>query len=340
MRAAVLVRHGDARTAFELREVPDPVPAPHEVLIRVEAFGLNFADVMARLGLYRDAPPLPAVLGYDVAGTVAQAGSEAQGLFQPGDRVAALTRFGGYAEYAAADARAVVKIPPELDAGAATALMTQYGTAYFMTDQITRLFPGDQVLIHAAAGGVGTALVQLALHRGCTVYGTAGSEEKLAYLRQQGVQHPINYRSRDFVEAVQAIGGSRPLDAVFDPVGGPSVKRGMQLLRPGGRMLVYGASSLTDARGLFQKLRVALGFGFYSPIGLVGQSKSIIGVNMLRIADHRPAYLQETLRGVVRLAGEGVLRPVTGGVYPAEQIGEAHAALGGRQTTGKLVMRW
>jgi NADPH2:quinone reductase len=340
MRAAVLVRHGDARTAFELREVPDPVPAPHEVLIRVEAFGLNFADVMARLGLYRDAPPLPAVLGYDVAGTVVQAGPEAQGTFQPGDRVAALTRFGGYAEYAAADSRAVVRIPPELEAGAATALMTQYGTAYFMTDQITRLFPGDQVLIHAAAGGVGTALVQLALHRGCTVYGTAGSDEKLDYLRQQGVQHPINYRREDFAEAVQAIGGARPLDAVFDPVGGPSVKRGMQLLRPGGRMLVYGASSLTDARNIFQKLRVALGFGFYSPIGFVGQSKSLIGVNMLRIADHRPAYLQETLEGVVRLAAEGVLRPVTGGVYPAEQIGEAHAALGGRQTMGKLVMRW
>jgi NADPH:quinone reductase-like Zn-dependent oxidoreductase len=306
----------------------------------VEGFGLNYADVAARRGLYQDAPPLPSVIGYEVAGRIDGVGAGVT-QWQVGQRVTALTRFGGYATHVLTDARAVVAIPDDLDVGVAVALPTQGGTAWFMAEEMVRLHAGDHVLVHAAAGGVGTLLVQLCKRHGCTVYGTVGSEDKLALVRELGVDHPINYRSSDFAAIVRGLRGDEGLDVVFDSIGGATFRRGFKLLGAGGRMVAYGAADHTP--GALQPLRslaFALSFGFQHPITLLMRSRAVIGVNMLRIADHRPLVLQRCLQGVVDLALRGELRAVVGGRFPAAQLAEAHALLESRRSTGKIVVTW
>jgi len=317
-----------------------PESQPHEVCIQVEAFGLNFADVMARRGLYDDAPPLPAVMGYDVIGRVHEAGSEVADL-QVGQKVVALTRFGGYAEYVTTDARGVVAVPENTDVGEGTALTTQYGTAWFCAEDVTRLHEGEHVLIQAAAGGVGTALVQLAKHRGCVVYGTA-STHKQDYLRELGVDYPIDYRTTDFAEAIRKIRGDVGLDAVFDSIGGQSVKKGYKLLGSGGRMVCYGAADMITGgkKSIFRMLKVASGFGLYTPINFLTSSRGIIGVNMLRIADNRPDTLKRCLQGVVDFYEKGILKPKVGGVFNIDELAEAHHFLESRQSIGKIVVKW
>lgn len=340
MRAIVLKRHGGAREAFVLEERPAPDPGPGQVRVAVEAFGLNYADVSARQGTYLDAPPPPCVIGYEVVGRVDAHGA---GVSAPaiGQRVAALTRFGGYATAAVTDARAAVPIPDDLDAGLAAALPTQGGTAFHCAEEMVRLHPGDHVLVQAAAGGVGTLLVQLCKRRGCVVYGTAGSDEKLEYLRAQGVDHPINYRREDFAVAVRRLRGAAGLDVVFDSLGGSAVRKGLALLGPGGRIVCFGAAERgAGAPQILHDVRFALSFGFVHPIPLLMHSKSLLGVNMLRLADHRPEALSRALHGAVELALAGSLRPTVGGRFGAEEIAAAHELLGGRGSTGKIVVTW
>ncbi len=340
MKAAVLVRTGNPDNAYEIQERPMPTPQAHEAVIEVEAFGLNFADVMARRGLYPDAPPLPAVLGYDVVGRIHEVGSEVADL-KVGQRVMALTRFGGYAEYAATDARGIAPIPDDTPAGEAVALATQYGTAWFCAREVTNLHEGEHVLIQAAAGGVGTALVQLAKHHGCVVYGTA-STHKQDYLREMGVDHPIDYRTTDFYEAVKKIRGDKGLDVVFDSLGGKYLKKGYKLLGSGGRLVNYGAADMATGgrKSILRMLRVAMGFGIYSPINFVNTSRSMLGVNMLRIADDRPEALQRTLNSVVDSYEKGILKPKVGATFHVDQLAEAHDFLESRKSIGKIVVRW
>lgn len=340
MRAIVLVRYGAADQAFEIRELPTPEPGAGQVRIAVEAFGLNYADVSARQGTYQDAPPIPCVIGYEVVGRVDALG---QGVDGPGvgRRVTALTRFGGYATHALTDARAVAPIPDDMDAGVAAALPTQYGTAYHCAEEMVRLHPGDHVLVQAAAGGVGTALVQLCKRRGCIVYGTAGSDDKLAYLRKLNVDYPINYRSEDFVNAVRRTRGNDGLDVIFDSLGGAAVRKGMQLLAAGGRIVCFGAASRTTGwPQLLHDIPFALSFGFPHPIPLLMNSKSIIGVNMLRLSDQRPLALKRCLDAVVELALSGELKPTVGGRFSVGEIAKAHAFLEGRGSIGKVVVTW
>ena len=339
MKAWVLVQNGPAKQAFELREMSDPVAGPGQVAIRAEAFGLNYADVMARQGLYEDCPPLPAIIGYEVVGRIVGLG-ESVSDFAIGQRVAALTRFGGYGQVAVTSAMGVVAIPEDMPVGTAAALATQYGTAYYCAEEMVRLFPGDHVLVQAAAGGVGTALVQLAKRRGCVVYGTAGTDTKLEYLRSLGVDHPINYQKEDFEQAVRKIVGSRGLDVVFDSIGGKSVRKGMALLGSGGRIVCYGAAAMSGNKNVFKMLGVAAGFGLLSPIPLLQQSQGILGVNMLRIADNRPETLRRVLREVTDLVLDGALSPFTGEEFAEHELPLAHEKLASRSTVGKLVIHW
>ncbi len=340
MKAAVLVRHGSPDKAFEIREQAMPTTEAHQICIQVEAFGLNFADVMARRGLYEDAPPMPAVIGYDVIGHVHEVGSDVND-FQVGQKVIALTRFGAYAEYVATDARGVVAVPEDTDAGEGVALATQYGTAWYCSQVVTNLYEGEHVLIQAAAGGVGTALVQLAKHRGCIVYGTA-STQKLDYLREMGVDYPIDYRTTSFDAEIRKLRGEAGLDVVFDSIGGASVKKGYKLLGSGGRLIAYGAADMTTGgrKSIFKMIKVALGFGVHSPIGFLQSSRGLIGVNMLRIADDRPDTLKRCMEGVVDYYKKGILKPKVGGAFTIDQLAEAHDLLESRKSIGKVVVSW
>lgn len=341
MRAVVLKKHGRPEEAFEIQEKEIPKAQSHELCIQVEAFGLNFADVMARQGSYQDCPPLPTVLGYEVVGRIHEVGNKVQG-FEVGQRVVSLTRFGAYAEYAVADARAAAVIPEEMDYAEATALATQYGTAYFCSSYVTQLHKGERVLIQAAAGGVGTALVQLAKHQGCIVYGTAGSDEKLDYLRKLGVDYPINYNKIDFDKYIKKELGDIGLDVVFDSLGGKAVRKARKLLTNGtGRMVCFGVASRSGAgSSILKDLKLVFGFGFLPIVEFLLKSQGIIGVNMLHVADERPEALQHCIQAVVRMTQEGILKPTVGGKFPVEELAKAHDFLQNRKSIGKIAVYW
>jgi len=337
MKAIHLINYGDSSKAFEVKEIPVPQPGSREVLIKVDTFGLNFADVVARRGLYPDAPKNPAVLGYDVAGTVEALGSEVTEL-SVGDRVTALTRFGGYAEYATTMVEGVAKIPEGFDTGLSTALATQACTAYHCAVQSVNMHDGDKVLIHAAAGGVGSTLVQIAKSKGCIVYGTA-SKSKLAHIKSIGVDYPIDYRSTDFYKVIKDQLGGPELDYAFDSIGGKTFKQSYKLLKPSGTMVFFGAASQIGGSKL-KALGVVAGFGLFSPIQLLMSSKSMIAVNMLRIADHKPQLFQRIFNGVMDYVEQGIIKPTLAKKFHVDEIAEAHEYLETRQSIGKVVMEW
>jgi len=337
MKTIFLVKNGKANSSFEIRETSIPVPKANQVLIKSEAFGLNFADVMARLGIYRDAPPIPSVLGYEVVGRIENFGSEVKN-FKKGERVVAFTRFGAYAQYAVTDYRAAVSIPENMDAGIATALATQYCTAWFCAEEMINLREGNNVLINAAAGGVGIALIQLAKRKDCTVYANCGSDEKLSFLKNLGADFVFNYNKQDyFIELKEK---KIRIDVVFDSLGGKNFKKGYKLLTHGGRIVGYGAAEQVHSKKLFSSLSLLFGFGFYSPAFMLMQSKSIIGANMLRIADSKPDVLQRCLQNVVELAINGDIKPHVGATFSADKIADAHQFLESRKSIGKIVVKW
>jgi NADPH2:quinone reductase len=204
---------------------------------------------------------------------------------------------------------------------------------------MVNLFPGDKVLVQSGAGGVGTALIQYAKHKGCIIFATAGSPEKIIYLKECGVDHPINYKTTDFEEEIRTITHGKGVDVVFDAVGGASVRKGIKLLNAGGRMVCYGASDFTSKNAL-RKLASGLAFGIYHPAMLMMPSKAIIGVNMLRIADNKPQTMKRCLAQVVALTKQGVFRPMLGKVFPISEIGAAHDYVEKRKSIGKVAVQW
>lgn len=340
MRAVVLKKYGLANDAFEIKEVEMPICGEEDVLIKVEAFGLNFADVMAVRGMYRDAPPAPCIIGYEVVGRVEKIGEKAKNV-KVGDRVVGLTRFGGYAEYAVTNYKAVAKISKKMDAGIAAAIATQYCTAYYATHELTNIFPGEHVLIHAAAGGVGTALVQIAKNKGCVVYGTTSSPKKMAYLSEIGVDYPINYSTTNFVEEIKKIRGENGIDVVYDSVGGKTFKESYKLLAFGGRAVGYGAASRSGTKNkAWTGAKLLFGFGFFNPAFTISNSKSIMGLNMLKIADYKKEVIQRCMENVIEQIDDGKLKPHVGGRFKAEEIAQAHNYLSGRKSIGKIIVEW
>ncbi len=227
MRAVVITRHGPPEV-LAVQQRPDPIPGPGEVLIEVHAAGINFADLMARLGLYPDAPKPPCVVGYEVAGTVAALGPGVDSGLEIGQRVVAPTRFGGYAERAVTRADGVVGLPDELSFETGASIPISYSTAWEALIRAGNLHAGERVLIHAAAGGVGIAATQIAKRAGAEVWGTA-SPAKHEAIRGFGVDHPVDYTRAGWERGVPK------LDLVMDAIGGASFRRSYNLLRAGGR---------------------------------------------------------------------------------------------------------
>lgn len=334
MEAFYLVRNGSPEKAFERRECHTGPLLDNEVVVETEAFGINFADVMARLGHYRDCPPLPTIIGYEVVGRVKETSPDVTHV-KTGDRVVAFTRFGAYSQVVKTRADAAVKISDDYPVGKALALATQYCTAYYAAHVATNVLPGEKVLIQAAAGGVGTALVQLCKRLDCVVYGTAGSDYKIDYLKSMGVDHPINYRQADFSKVIK-----EPLDVVFDSLGGEVFRKGLKLLDRGGRMVGYGAALQTESSTIFGKIKFGVDFGIYHPAQFIMESRALIGVNMLRIADYKPLTIKHCLENVVSLALAGEIDPHVGGMYPASDLAKVHQMMEDRQTMGKIGIYW
>lgn len=344
MKAFSLVKYGRSEKAFETREIEVPTPNETEILIEVEGFGLNFADVMARLGQYQDAPPLPAVLGYDVVGKVSSMGSKVTSL-KIGDRVVALTRFGGYAQFAIAAEFACAKISNDVSLAEASALATQYCTAQYMIEKKMRVMAGDKLLIHAGAGGVGSALIQLAKIKKAYIITTVGSASKAELVKKMGADEVINYNTEDFRSVIEQRHGKKPISAAFDAIGGKNFRDSLSLISPAGTMCAYGVAENTKSRGgmLVTGVKTLMGFGVISPPLMMMDGKSFIGVNMLRVADHQPLLFKELLSEVVELLEKGKITPLVDsknkGEFPVSELASAHDLLENRKTVGKVAIR-
>ncbi len=331
MRAVVIPERGGPEV-LRVEERPTPVPRPGQVRIAVVAAGVNFADTMARTGLYEDAPPLPAVVGYEVAGTVAELGPGVDGP-AVGTRVMAGTRFGGYAEEVVVPAGDAIALPDALTFEQGAAVPVAYATAWAGLLGYGSLRLGERVLIQAAAGGVGIAATQIAKHAGAEVWGTA-SPGKHAAIRAQGVDHALDYTRAGWERGVP------PLDLVLDAIGGASFRRSYRMLRPGGRLVAFGASSVLqgERRNLLkaapQALRMLRGFDL---IKQMSESKAVIGLNMLRLWDDRGS-LEPWIGPLTELLADGTLQPVVSDVVPFDRAAEAHRVIAERRNIGKVVL--
>lgn len=336
MKAIHLIKYGNSDKAFEMREIPRPVPNSSEVIIKVSHFGLNFADVVARRGLYPEAPKNPAVLGYEVAGIIDEIGSDVTNL-QKGMRVVSMTRFGGYAEYAAVSSLGLAVIPDDMSFEEATAMATQGCTAYYCLYESLVLHRNDKILIHAAAGGVGSLMVQMAKNIGCFVYGTASSK-KQDYLKSIGVDVAIDYSKTDFTSIID----KNSIDGVFDSIGGYVFKKSFKLLRPTGKMVFFGAAEQINGNStnFIGALKAGIGFGFFSPIPLLMNCRSLIGVNMLKVADNRPELIAHCLANVMKLSQQKIVKANIDKVFHVDEIAIAHDYLESRQSIGKIAVKW
>lgn len=337
-KAFQLIKNGAASEAFSLNEISLAEPKSDEVVVDVSAFGLNYADIMARRGLYRECPPLPTVIGYEVVGIVSKVGGDQQELL--GKRVVAFTRFGGYSQKVITKVAAVAEIG-ELDTGKALCLATQYVTAYYMSNYVTSIHEGERVLIHAAAGGVGTALIQLVKHKGGEVFAKVGSEQKVDYLKELGVNKIVNYRKADYGDQLKELLQGERLDVSFNPSAGSTFKKDFKLLGTGGRLLLFGGSERSGKKwGILSTLNFVRKMGLVIPITLMMRSKNILGVNMLKIGDYKPEVLTHCLRQVVKMTLEGTLDPKVGGTFNAEDFVKAQEFLESGESTGKVVVVW
>ena len=337
MRALVITEHGPPEV-LRVQERPDPVPGPGEVRVRVRAAGINFADLMARVGLYPDAPSPPCVVGYEFAGEVESLGDGVEGV-EPGQRVMGGCRFGAYAELAVTGASEVVPLPDGWSFAEGAALTVAYTTAYAGLVRYGGLRAGERVLIHSAAGGVGIAATQIAKLTGAEVFGTA-SPPKHDAIRGFGVDHPVDYRTHDVVDEVRRMTGERePLDLVLDALGGRSFKQSFSLLRPGGRLVCFGASEIQagEQRSRARALRVLAQMPRYNPLKLMRQSKSVIGLNMLGLWDAKHS-LDEYIAPLTEWAESGAIRPVVAARFPLDQGPDAHRYLHARENVGKVVL--
>src|SRR3954468_24618403 len=337
MKALVITEHGPP-DVMRVQERPDPEPGPGEVRIAVRAAGVNFADLLARVGLYPDAPKPPCVVGYEVAGDIDAVGEGVEG-FQAGQRVMAACRFGGYAQLAVAKTGTVLPLPDGWSYAEGAAMPVTYSTAYAGLVRFGGLRAGERVLIQAAAGGVGIAATQIAKLLGAEVYGTA-SPAKHDAIRGFGVDHPIDYRTHDVVDEVRRVtGGEHPIDLALDAIGGRSFRQSFALLRAGGRLVCFGASEVQagERRSPLRALRVLAQMPRFRPMKLMSESKSVIGLNMLTLWDELGSLgdLIEPLQGWV---DDGSLRPVVAKEFRLDQGAEAHRYMHERGNVGKVVL--
>ena len=332
MRAIVITKHGDP-SVLQVQQRPDPPPpGPGQLRIAVRAAGVNFADHLARVGLYPDAPKLPAVVGYEVAGTVEAVGDGVD-PGRLGERVLAGTRFGGYAEIVNVSASDSVALPDAVSFEQGAAVPVNYATAWAALHGYGSLRAGERVLIHAAAGGVGIAALQFAKAAGAEVHGTAspGKHQKLAEL---GVDRAIDYRRGGWWK------GIGPYDLVLDALGGTSLRRSYALLRPGGRLVGYGISNLQqgEKRSLRtaapQALAMLRGFNLLDQLS---ESKAVIGLNMLRLWDDR-GTLEPWITPLKKGLDDGIVAPIVHAAVPFAEAPEAHRILAARENIGKVVL--
>ncbi len=316
---------------MEVREAPDPTPGPGEVRIAVEAAGVNFADIMARTGLYPDAPPFPFVVGYEVAGTIDAVG-EGVDPARMGQGVLAMLRFGGYSSAVVVPALQAIRRPVGLSAADAAAIPVVYLTAWMMLKVMGRVAQGDRVFIHNAAGGVGLAALDLCKAAGAEVWGSAGPS-KHAFLAERGVAHLLNSHTGDYPDV--------KMDIILDPIGGKSWAKGLAHLRAGGRLICFGMSSMNagETRSILGVISALMSVPWLkmNPIALINDNKGVLGVNMGHLWEEGERVVG-WLTEILALWESGAIHPYVHASVPFANAAEAHRIIHRRENIGKVLL--
>lgn len=330
MKAVVITKHGGPGV-LQVEEQPDPALRPGEVRIDVAAAGINFADVMARMGLYQDAPDTPCVVGYEVAGTVLELGDGVENVSH-GQRVLAGTQFGGYASQVVVPAADVMALPDELTFEQGAAIPVNYGTAWAALIGFGSLQRGERVLVHSAGGGVGVAATQIAKRSGAEVYGTA-SPSKHERILELGVDRALDYTSSGWERDIGHF------DVILDAVGGKSFRTSYDLLRPGGRLVAFGASAVVsgEKKNIATALRTVLRMPRFNLIKQMQTSKAVIGLNMLTLWKDR-GTLEPWISPLQEMLEDGTVKPVIAGHFSFEEAGAAQTMIVERRNVGKVVL--
>lgn len=322
MKAIRVEEFGDP-SVLKLVEIERPTPGDGEVLIEVKSAGVNYADTMRRRNQYLEETPLPFVPGSEVAGEVAEVGAGVEDA-QEGDRIVTLLGIGGYAGYAVAPAQNLIPVPDGMDFDEAAAIPLQGLTAYHVLRTSGMLEEGESVLVHAAAGGVGTLAVQIAKLMGASpVVATASTQEKLDLAKEFGADVLINYSEEDWPEKVREATDGAGADVILEMIGGDFVQKNLECLAAFGRMVVYGAAS--GERGSLV------------PMDLMHENQVVAGFYLPQIMG-RPELFGPSLEEILGWISSGDLKLTIGTRYPLEEASEAHEALEGRQTSGKIVL--
>ena len=321
MKAVVCTQLGDP-AAIEIRDMPVPAPGPGEVLVRHEAWGVNYVDLLMSQGGYQLRPDPPYVMGLEAAGVVTAVGSAVDG-FSEGDRVMVSHRPGAFAEVTLAPPARVIRIPDEMDFESAAGFRSAFSTAIHALVQGGRLQPGETALIHGAAGGTGHAAVQVAKCLGATVIATATGAEKLAALKQMGADHAIGYRE-GFRDAVKAITGGRGVDVVFDPIGGDVFDETMRCLNWGARIVVVGFAGGRPALAKTNHVLI--------------KGASVVGIRAGEFGRRHPEASRANMERLLGWAAAGKLRTYISHRFPLDGIADALRAVGERRVIGKAVL--
>ena len=337
----IVARYGGP-DQLEVVEEECPEPKAGEVRVRVLAAGVSLPDVMMREGIHPETPPLPFTPGWDLVGVVDRLGDGVSGI-EPGQMVAALPIHGAYAEFVCLPQRELVPVPSGLDAAEAVSLILNYITAYQMLHRSAHVRSGQRVLIHGAAGGVGSALLQLGRLAGLEMYGTCSARGASAVSDLGGI--PIDYQHQDFVEEMHRLPG-RGVDVVFDGIGGRHIWRSREALRPGGRVVAYGltgslragrlASGRSGGRHRFREMRI---FALYIAASwLLPGRKRVVGYSIQWLKRLRPALFREDLIALLDLLQQHKIKPLIAQRFPLTEARRAHELLGKGGVTGKIVL--
>ncbi len=309
---------------LQYTESEQPKPKAHEVLIEVKAVGVNYADTARREGKYVVPTELPYIPGSEAAGVVVETGAEVT-RFKAGDRVVALIESAAYAEYAAIPEQVLTPVPEGVSFEEAVALPLQGLSAYHILKTMGRLEPGETVLIHAAAGGVGTIAVQLAKLFGAgKIIATASTEEKLFHAEKMGATHLVNYSEEGWVQRVKEITDGKGVDVALEMVGGSVFNETLKTLAPFGRLVIFGAASGEQA--------------VFAPSQLMKRNQSVIGFFLPQIMRNQELF-QKSFQELLEYMNNGQLKLTIGGAYPLEQAADVHKLLQSRKTIGKLVLK-
>jgi len=337
----VVTQYGGPET-LQVVEEECPEPKAGEVRVRVQAAGVSLPDIMAREGIHPETPRVPFTPGWDLVGVVDRLGEGVSGI-EPGQIVAALPIHGAYAEFVCLPQRALVPVPPELDPAEAVSLILNYITAYQMLHRSAKVRPGQRALIHGAAGGVGTALLQLGRLAGLEMYGTCSARGASTVSDLGAV--PIDYQHQDFVEEVRRLTGDG-VDVVFDSMGGAHIWRSRNALRPGGRVVAYGltgslrggrlASGRSGGRHPFREIAV---FGWYIAGGwLLPGRKRVVPYSIQTLMRLKPAWFRQDLITLLELLRQHKIKPLIAQRLPLVEARQAHELLGKGGVTGKIVL--